>query len=231
MPLHDPTLGSRDPNTRRALDALTKQVADLERVVTHLERERLQGVPIQSGDSFPRFAGDRRPQWELLEHKDLNAAIANVPFDVPSQGYIDLRFTLRVKTDQASDQPVNLAFNQDTTAANYFRAQLVNFGGAATAGTANDRLVMHAAATTANRRSGGTITVFDYLSYMNKHAISQYHNQAASTFAGGQYLLWFGGGAAAPVYQVAFAPAVGNFVAGSSFTMEGLPYAGNARYF
>jgi len=155
------------------------------------------------------------PASNLLYQTTLTATAASIDTGTLSQSYRDIQVVFDLRTDAGSQTVVNLRFNGDTTAANY-----TSSGG----GGSNPRItVVASAAQTTDQFTPGSILVTDYASATNKHASNSLLVRPDNTVEANSH--FWTPAAAQAITSIQIIPNTGNFVAGSTVRVYGLPAA------
>jgi hypothetical protein len=164
--------------------------------------------------------------YVLLEKVTLGAGAASVTFsNIPQSGYTDLKFVTSARSDAAVLATGGLVnFNGVTTG---FTTRYIYGTGSSVVSTTGNREFgsMPGSPATANTFSNSEVIIPNYLSsnYKSYSVDTVTENNATTIYA---YLfagLWSN---TAAINSITYAPAVGNFIAGSTFYLYGLAAVG-----
>ena len=177
----------------------------------------------------PQSAGSSRET--LISTVTVSTAVANVTFSSIAATYQDLRVRFNAKGDDVNTQYVRLQLNGDTTAV--YGSQEVAFAATNTGGHYNALTYIicgrHTTSVTTWSRNSGEITVYDYTSTTFDKIVQgdsfTPQGTAVTRTSDGDH--WFVGGKWGPATPVAvtslvFSSSVGNFVAGTVFSLYGV---------
>jgi hypothetical protein len=175
----------------------------------------------------PTSAGSSRET--LISTVTVSTAVANVTFTAIAATYQDLRVRFSAKGDDAATQYVRLQMNGDTTAR--YGSQEVSFGAVNVGGHYNGLTYIicgrHNTSATTWARNSGEITIYDYTSTTFDKIVQgdSFTQTDATRVNDGDH--WYVAGkwgptTAAAVTQLVFTSSVGNFVAGTVFSLYGV---------
>lgn len=177
----------------------------------------------------PASSGSSRET--LISTVTVSTAVANVTFSGIAATYQDLRVRFNAKGDDANTQYVRLQFNGDATGT--YGSQEVSFGAGNVGGHYNALTYIicgrHTTSATTWSRNSGEIVIYDYTSttfdkIVQGDSFTQQGTSLTRTSDGDH---WFVGGKWGPatpvaITSVAFTSSVGNFVAGTVFSLYGV---------
>ena len=159
--------------------------------------------------------------YELIEHKKLDAAAANIVFTNIPQNFSDLLIIVSSRNTDASTSGIRVRFNNDSDT--YSSRYLYGSGGSASSGTLTNSASFYGTQNsyTANTFSSATVYIPNYTSSAVKpfSADAVAENNAASTDLSLFSNLWDG---TDPITQISLAPSSGNLSQNSSATLYGI---------